>query len=158
MSEFWKTIEGFTTYEISSLGRVRHGNKMLKVSRGTDGYLRVSLKNMFGDWKQRNVHILVAKAFIPNPLQLPTVNHINTKKVHCCVNNLEWRSRAGQMHHARLTTFKNAGVYFISDGRKKPWVAVYNLNGKHKHVGVFATYGEARIARTKAVSKLPYVA
>jgi HNH endonuclease len=52
--------------------------------------------------KKRNarLHILVAEAFIPNPLNLPEVNHKNCIKTDCKAGNLEWSTHAGNMAHA----------------------------------------------------------
>jgi hypothetical protein len=157
MKEQWRHIADFEAYEVSDAGRVRHGSKILVPSPASDGYVRVSLRGNSGIYKQRNIHILVAKAFIPNPQGLPTVNHKDTIKTNCWATNLEWRSRAGQMHHARLTTFKSAGMDFFKDGRKKPWRARYALNGKNIHIGVFATRRAAQAARAQAIARLLYV-
>jgi hypothetical protein len=52
--------------------------------------------------KKRNarLHILVAQAFVPNPLNLPEVIHKNCIKTDCVAGNLEWSSHAGNMDHA----------------------------------------------------------
>lgn len=155
MMERWRTIQDFPQYRVSNLGRVRHGTLNLKLSAASDGYVRVSLSNG-AIRKQRNVHLLVARAFVLNPLNLPTVNHRDTKRTNNRASNLEWRSRKGQMFHARITTFKDAGIWFMS-GRKKPWRATYTDNGKHVHIGMFATKDEAQRRRAEILAALPYV-
>lgn len=57
--------------------------------RRPDGYYDVGLQQD-GKWKKHLVHRLVAQAFIPNPLGLPCVNHIDRDRSNNSVPNLEW--------------------------------------------------------------------
>lgn len=91
----WKKIEGYEDYEISDKGEIRSckykRTRLLKPSnRGcSSDYLVVPLcKN--GNIKLHYIHRLVAKAFIPNPLDKPQVNHKNGIKTDNNVSNLEW--------------------------------------------------------------------
>lgn len=81
-------------YEVSDCGNVRNirTGKRLKPQKSKKGYLRVGL---YKNEKYNNfqVHRLVANAFIPNPNNLETVNHINENKEDNRVENLEWLSR-----------------------------------------------------------------
>lgn len=104
--EEWRPICGFEgLYEVSNLGRVkslkdRYGNlreKILKQIQNDKGYLKVNLAN--GKRKTSTVHRLVALSFIPNPNNLPTVNHINEDKTDNCVYNLEWMNMSQQVRH-----------------------------------------------------------
>ncbi len=50
-----------------------------------------------------NVHRLIAKMFVPNPMNLPEVNHIDGDKLNNSANNLEWVStRQNQLHAVRM--------------------------------------------------------
>ena len=62
------------------------------------GYDRVSLEE-----KPYRIHRLVAEAFIPNPLNLPEVNHKDGNKKNNCVENLEWVTHQENMAHAVKT-------------------------------------------------------
>lgn len=63
--------------------------RFLKPGSDKDGYLQVSLSKN-GKTKTFKVHRLVAQAFIPNPNNLPQVNHKDENKQNNCVDNLEW--------------------------------------------------------------------
>lgn len=99
--EEWRDIEGYEgMYQVSTLGRVRSldrvlGNnhfqqgRMCKLRLKKGGYISVQLcKN--SKHHEKNVHRLVAQAFIPNPDNKPTVNHIDEDKTNNAVSNLEW--------------------------------------------------------------------
>lgn len=92
--EIWKDIQGYEgLYQVSNEGNVKSLKKgiILKVANVNNGYLAVQLwKN--GIPKMRLIHRLVAKAFIPNPDNLPQVNHKNEDKALNIVENLEWCS------------------------------------------------------------------
>lgn len=97
----WKTIDGYENYEVSSNGEVRKINKAndprtkqycyLKAQKNNCGYLRYTLyKN--GKSKVFAAHRLVALSFIPNPKNLPQINHKDNNKENNNIENLEWCS------------------------------------------------------------------
>lgn len=91
MNETWKDIEGYEgLYRVSNLGNVYsyYVNRNLKFGI-SDGYKFVIL-NKNGDKKFSLVHRLVATAFIPNPNNLPVINHKDENRLNCHVDNLEW--------------------------------------------------------------------
>ena len=101
MNEKWKSIAGFEEhYEVSNMGNVRNvvTGRCLSLKKDKDGYLQVGL-SASGVCHTKKVHRLVADAFIPNPLNLPTVNHINEIKSDNSIENLEWASYYRQIHH-----------------------------------------------------------
>lgn len=92
--EEWRDIKGFEgLYQVSSLGRVKSlkfgRERILTPVKTINGYLRVGL-NKDGKRDFYTIHRLVANAFIPNPNNLETVNHINEIKTDNRVSNLEW--------------------------------------------------------------------
>lgn len=117
MIEEWRavTVPAFAgLYEISNLGRVRgvartarsKGNgtravpaKEIATRVGKRGYLMVFLS---AGEVRRNiaVHRLVAGAFIPNPENLPEINHVDLNKANAVFTNLEWTSHLGNIKHA----------------------------------------------------------
>ena len=106
MKEIWKDIEGYEgIYQVSNKGRVKSlkrkicsnsnnhkyntlSEKLLKLSGGGK-YIQVILCKD-GKTSAKLVHRLVAQAFIPNPNNLPCVNHKDENKKNNDVRNLEW--------------------------------------------------------------------
>ena len=104
MNELWKRIEGFEDYEVSSMGRVRsykNGKCIILKERLTkDGYVQYVLSDRLHKSKTKRANRLVAEAFIPNPLNKSTVNHIDGNKLNNDFRNLEWATKEEQMQHA----------------------------------------------------------
>lgn len=97
MEEIWKDIKGYEgLYQVSNFGRIKsvkefNYQKILKLSKNDarGGYMQVVLcKN--GVTKMFRVHRLVAMMFLPNPENLPQVNHKDENKENNSVDNLEW--------------------------------------------------------------------
>lgn len=89
----WRKVEGYENYSVSNTGLVRNdlnGKPIIPYTTST-GYLRLHLCNN-GAEKNHLVHRLVAQAFIPNPDNLDTVDHINGDKTDNRVENLQWLS------------------------------------------------------------------
>lgn len=99
IEEIWKPIDGYQGYMISNLGNVKSykvdkiNGKLMKPYRCTKGYLQIDI-SLDGRKREHRVHLqvhrLVAIAFIPNPNNLPQVNHKDEDKTNNCVENLEW--------------------------------------------------------------------
>jgi hypothetical protein len=102
-NEIWRLYPEFDFIEVSTLGRVRTLDRVVSNGKGTRmekgmilkqwlnkrGYLRVAFRK---DSKLVNkpVHRLVAQTFIPNPDNLPQVNHKDCNPQNNSVSNLEW--------------------------------------------------------------------
>jgi hypothetical protein len=120
MIEVWMDIEGYKDlYQISNLGRVKSldyhrtgKERILKLSKNKDNYLVVSL-HANKKPKSYLVHRLVAQAFIPNPDNLPEINHKSEIKSQNYVwanedgtidpekSNLEWCDRAYNVNYGK---------------------------------------------------------
>ena len=92
-NEIWKDIKGYEgIYQVSNLGRVyncRYNRLLSTPTNRKKKYVDVAL-NKNGVAKSYKVHRLVAEAFIPNPNNLPFVNHKDENPSNNCVDNLEW--------------------------------------------------------------------
>ena len=91
--ESYKIIDGFESYEISDEGNVRNiiTKRILKPQQYKGGYCTVKLYN---DDKSisKNIHKLVARAFIENPDEKTCIDHIDNDKTNNNVNNLRFKS------------------------------------------------------------------
>lgn len=111
--EILKDIEDFEgLYKVSNLGRVYsiRNNKFLKATVASRDKNRLYVK-IYKDNIQytKAIHRLVAKAFIPNPDNLDTVNHIDGNTFNNRVENLEWLSNADNIRHAYSTGLQKSG-------------------------------------------------
>ena len=95
MREEWREIAGADGYFVSSMGRVRHGERMLKPQKKGVDYTGLRIRG-----KYIAVHRIVAQAFIPNPEGLPEVNHKDGDKRNNAVENLEWVSHRKNVLHS----------------------------------------------------------
>lgn len=90
-------------YKASSLGYITNGRKELKTYTINSDYLCLKLHDANGVRKSHLLHRLIAQAFLPNPGNLPEVNHKDGNKANCAVNNLEWQTSKGNKKHAKDT-------------------------------------------------------
>ena len=156
MQEEWKFISGFEShYMISNLGRVRrlqytqvdtygtgrtrtYAEKLVPQYISNSGYLQVDLRTRT-QRKRVNVHRLVAQAFIPNPDNLPCVNHKDENKTNNCVDNLEWCTKS----------YNNS----YGTGRKK-MVETRTRNGTYKNISPETRIRISMALKGKKKSKL----
>lgn len=135
--ELWENVQGYEgLYQVSNLGRIKsllfinnvcikEREKILKIETNKKNRQHIALyKN--GKRKNMAVHRLVAKAFIPNPNNLPQINHIDGNPKNNKVENLEWCSASYNMKHAYANNLlklkkyneKNSKAIIRNDGKK----------------------------------------
>lgn len=105
--EEWRDIKNFEgVFKVSSFGRIKCVS--IKCERGNYGklgifkqtltrkkYLAISFRH-----QTQLIHRIVAKAFIENPFNKQTINHIDTIKINNFYKNLEWNTNLENLHHA----------------------------------------------------------
>jgi hypothetical protein len=146
MQEEWRNIKGFDGYKVSDLGRLQGKKGILTTriekNRGKDAYTRerVSMRGPDKKIKNKTVARLVAEAFIPNPDNLPIVDHRDTDSSNNKVTNLRWVSDTQNQQNKNASSTSTSaykGVCF--DKGKNKWKT--QVNGKH--VGYFTCQHEA---------------
>lgn len=153
--ETWKGVRRYEDlYEVSSLGRVRslprtcrklegkilkeyvYEGKILKPYRNHKGYLLVRLYRN-DKTKDMTVHRLVAEAFIPNPDNLPQINHKDENKANNSVENLEWCTNAYNRNYGSgFFRHKKPVAQYSRDGRLLRWF--YSAADASRELGINA--------------------
>ena len=129
----WKQIPGFPKYEINEFGVVRNADTHYITAQRMNryGYLYVQLSDGINNHVLL-VHRLVAIVFIPNPKNLPIVNHIDECSVHNSADNLEWVSYKENSNHGtrneRIIRQRKNPVLAIDDSGR----IVYHFSSKHE--------------------------
>jgi hypothetical protein len=119
----------------------------MKPHLGKDGYLHVSLK-VKEPHKTCSIHRLVAKAFIPNPDNMPEVNHKNQDRQDNRVENLEWCTSMYNMHYGDCQQKIYEGQHFKA-------VDVYTKDGKF--VGHYNSVTEASAATGVSTGRISFI-
>ena len=140
MKEIWKDIKDYEgLYQVSNWGRIKRlrrlitnqynsfyiEEKILKPQKNRYGYLYINLyKN--GIMKHKTIHKLVAEVFLPNPNNLPQINHKDEDKTNNHVNNLEWCDRKYNINYGtRNERISKSQI----NGKRSKIVIQYNLDG-----------------------------
>lgn len=114
--EIWADVPGYEeALQASNIGRVRSKERLIVFSDGKPdrvmggGFLKPQLDrrgypriytSFRGIRTMERVHRLVARAFLPNPNNLPQVNHKDGVKENNSVDNLEWCTNEHNLRHA----------------------------------------------------------
>ncbi len=121
----WVKIERNTNYSVNEIGEVRNDcNMRIKTPtiNKANGYFYIDL---YKDNKSIKVplHRLVAEAFIPNPENKPTVDHLDGNRTNNSVNNLRW------------ATYKEQNSRFDTNGVRSEQITVLKYNEYRKKRG-----------------------
>lgn len=110
-AERWRPIWGYLGYyEVSDHGRVRSLDRRIPCGRWLVGQMmktvpmkgyRVVTLCALGIHRQFKVHRLMGIAFLPNPKNLPDINHKDGKKSRNLLSNIEWSTKGDNTRHSR---------------------------------------------------------
>lgn len=160
--EFYPII-GASNYYISRCGQVYStlSDRLLTSSATSVGYMQCGIILDTGEAKVVKIHSLVAKQFIPNPNNKPTVNHKDRNKENNDVSNLEWATHSEQQQHVLSTgaDHQTRGAEHHQFGRKHSEQAKSKMSAEkqgvkhpkfsgyyHTPYGAFASSYEAAAA------------
>lgn len=104
----FKPIPGHPRYEISKEGIIRNSeNKKIKSQYiGSTGYYMVSF-SYNNKSKPARVHRLLAITYLPNPKNLPEINHEDGIKTNNFLSNIKWSNHEDNVKHAFRTGLVN---------------------------------------------------
>jgi hypothetical protein len=108
MEQNFKTIANFPNYEINQFGNIKNKTtgKILQ-NFINNSYYKINLHHN-KKAKSLYVHILIATYFIPNPLNLPEINHKDGNKLNYSLDNLEWCTSSENSLHAYLNKLQKS--------------------------------------------------
>lgn len=105
-------MKNFSNYYITSCGKIWNYklNRFIAQRTDKDGYKITTMIDDNGKRYDFKVHRLVAMEYIPNPDNLPLINHKDEIKNHNWINNLEWctykyNSNYGSINERKRITF-----------------------------------------------------
>lgn len=155
MTEEWKDIVGFPNYEVSSHSRVRNKTTQqvlkphvitTKLKNGEYKFCQIATRRD-GKLMFRCLHVLIATAFIPNPENKSTVDHIDGNGLNNDISNLRWATRQENMWNKTL----GKGYHKSQYGTFRARIAI---DGKMTHIGTYATEEEAHDAYVKKANEI----
>ena len=130
MEEIWKETPEFNRYKFSCNGEVwdkqKQRNVYEKYYDETGNYGIITLMDNNGEWVTLRLHRLIAKIFIPNPDNLPCVNHRDENKHNNSVENLEWCTHD---YNNNYGTHNERVGDSNRNGKLSKQVAQYSLDG-----------------------------
>ena len=113
-AEIWVPVVGYDyDYTVSNHGRICGTRGVMKPYDNGYGYLVVEFQKN-GKKKHLRVHRLVAEAFVPNPDDLPEVNHRDENKHNNHAANLEWCTSSYNKKYG-------SGIKSRSESMKRVW-------------------------------------
>lgn len=152
----WRNVVGYESlYKVSNYGEIKakrrviyafidgerqpisvSKEKQLSLVNHGNGYLYVTLVDELGKRKNHYIHRLVAEAFLPNPGNLPQVNHIDYDRKNNKVTNLEWCTAIENARHSSCNHPATHNICDSNTGYKYIYKRNDNYSGKKYRVGL----------------------
>lgn len=118
IEQFKRITYGDMVYEVGNFGTIVGKKGVVKQRLNKDGYIQVTL----GKDKKRTsvlVHRLVASYFIPNPYNLPEVNHKDYNRANPRYDNLEWVIHKSNVNHSSSQGRYKERAKGVNNGRAR---------------------------------------
>ena len=119
MSEYKEIDYLGTKVKVSKDGKVIWNDKQRNIYYNADGYAVCAIKVPNKGWRSVFVSRLVALAYIPNPNNLPEVNHKDYNRANPNAKNLEWISRTDNVNYSKCNMPDYHGENNPNYGNKK---------------------------------------
>lgn len=142
MKEIFKPIKNYDNYFISNYGVVKNKKGKTIKAFNSNGYERVGLYRN-GEQRFYRIHRLVAEAFVPNPKNLPFVNHKNEKRNDNYFKNLEWCDCQYNLNYGECQKKKGNTLSIVLRNRKDLSKIVYQYDLNNKFLNKFPSIQEA---------------
>ena len=127
--EQWRTYPSNSNYLVSTCGEVKSIDRCRRIGRGKGcmrlykGQILKQRINRHGykmaniEGKTVSVHRMIAETFLPNPDNLPCVNHKDENKTNNWVTNLEWCThKYNNIYGTRIRRISKAILQFSLTG------------------------------------------
>ena len=148
----WKDIPSFPGYEASTNSMIRNKNsgKIVKQHINGSGYYTAHLR-INGKDNVYKAHRLFALAFIPNPYNLPIVDHIDRNELNNRIANLRWATISQNNCNQKLKKNNTSGYRGVSLYKANTWASNIRKDTKRVFLGYSTTPEEAaRVYDAKA--------
>ena len=149
MQEVYKSIVGFSNYEVSNLGNIKtiKTGRILKGSVNGSGYYIVGLC-IAGKRSTQMIHRLVADAFLDNPDNKTCVDHIDNNKQNNHILNLRYATHSENAQNRKISTNNKSGTKGVGYNKSaNKWKAHISIDGIYIFLGYFDNIEDAIQAR-----------
>ena len=147
----WYDVVGFPGYRVNRLGVVLGKRGEPIGTEKPNGYLKATLYDQTGKQRCKDVQCIVAERFIPNPNDLPCVDHIDGDPLNNNVENLRWLSRRDNCRYRHNMVNPKTGLPRGVTARKtltgNRYIAQVVENKKTTHLGTFINVFDAELRR-----------
>lgn len=113
-------------------------------------YKAISMQDVTYKWRVVKIHRMLGILFIPNPLNLPLVDHVDTDNFNNSLSNLRWNTHVGNCQNRSSAVGSTSKFIGVSMQRGK-WRATAGIARKNHHIGTFEHPAHAAYARDRFV-------
>ena len=153
-SEYWRVIDGFPNYDVSTDGRVRNSTtgRIRKLQVKSHGHILVGL-SQYNKTSFQHVHRLVASAFCIKTDDCNVVDHIDRNPSNNNYQNLRWTTTSGNCRNRTMHINNTSGTVGVMYNIKNGWIACWQNQDMKEYRKCFSVnkYGNEQ-AKQKAIT------